>query len=68
MENTINIGQTWKDGQEVRGQYCGQEYRGKLDSANSRLTSDAKRFIFAVNLDSPITVYGEPRALVEIWR
>lgn len=68
MENTIEIGKSWTDGQTVRGQYCGQKYRGKLDSSNSRLTPDGSRFIFAVTLDQPINVYGQPRERIEVWQ
>jgi hypothetical protein len=58
---------TWKDGQIVTGEYCGVSYRGAINSSASRRTPDGRNFIFAINLQFPIHVYGQPRFSIEIW-
>ena len=58
---------TWKDGQIVAGQYCGVSYRGAINSSTSRLTPDGMNFIFAIELQFPIHVYGQPRTNIEVW-
>jgi hypothetical protein len=61
--------QEWRHERPVKGTYCGIPYRGRiLDNGpfESRM-GPRGTFIYVVQLDTPITVFGEQRTQISIW-
>lgn len=67
--NLANPNATWKDGQEVTGQYYGIPYRGRIADHDqlSRRTPDGRNFIFHVDLIVPIVAFGIERTSLHVW-
>lgn len=59
---------TWNKNQQVKGLYLNQiAYSGTINDSRSRPTPDSRSFIFVIDLDVPITAYGQERNRIEIW-
>ncbi len=56
-------------GERVKGDYFGQPYVGVVTS-DSRPHTMNSSYMHFIDLEQPITVYGEPRKsiIVSIWR
>ena len=60
MNTTGNTLMSWKLGERVSGRYCRVPYTGVITS-DSRNTPDYRNWIFEIDLEKPITVYGQQR-------